>query len=407
MAVIKNSALSSSSPSTQVVHGADHLRVLPDVAEPISMSTTYEYAEKDVDANNYGPDQFYVYSREGTATMAKAEASLSILTEGHVVLYGSGLSAALAVLVELKPKKIALGQSYFGVKDVIEQYQGLVAGVEVVGIDDSYEGVDLVWSESPINPTGEILDLAHYAKCAHAVGAKLVVDSTFAPPPLSYPFRQGVDIVVHSATKYMGGHSDLLAGVIVVKTPEMADHLRHVRGIFGLTAGNMEAWLLLRSLKTLPLRVIQQAKTTQLLVNLLESYRKTAVESEDHAPTDEEAALGGPIQRVQYASLQTFDSSFDVKAQYPLGFGAVFSLDFMSKEQALFVARQLKLHAFATSLGGVESLVDWRYACDANAAPTLLRVSVGLESFEDLAADWKQALLALHEHEKARTTAKN
>ncbi|KAJ1958173.1 hypothetical protein EC988_000457, partial [Linderina pennispora] len=226
MVEIKNPLYDTAAPSTQALHAADHLQVTPDVAAPITVSTTYEYSSASVTTNNYGPDQRYVYAREGTATTTKAEAALSTLTEGHAVLYGSGLTASLAVLVELKPKKIAIGHAYFGVKKVIEQYQGLVPGVQVVGAECDYAGVDLVWIESPINPTGEVLDIEKYALRAHAAGAKLVVDATFAPPPISYPFRQGADIVVHSATKYMGGHSDLLAGVVVAKDTKTAESLR-------------------------------------------------------------------------------------------------------------------------------------------------------------------------------------
>ncbi|KAJ1934092.1 hypothetical protein FBU59_005811, partial [Linderina macrospora] len=276
MVEIKNPLYNTAAPSTQALHAADHLRVTADVSAPITVSTTYEYSSADVTSNNYGPDQRYVYSREGTATVTKAESSLSTLTEGHAVLYGSGLTASLAVLVELKPKKIAIGHAYFGVKEVIKQYQRIVPNVEVVGAECSYEGVDLVWIESPINPTGEVIDIAKYALRAHAAGALLAVDATFAPPPLSYPFRQGADIVVHSATKYMGGHSDLLAGVVVVKTAETAASLRYSRYILGLNAGNLEAWLLLRSLKTLPLRIKQQSQTTQRIVALIESHRRLA-----------------------------------------------------------------------------------------------------------------------------------
>ncbi|KAJ2547270.1 hypothetical protein EV175_005289 [Coemansia sp. RSA 1933] len=392
MLEIKDTQLDTALVSTQGTHGDDHLRTTADVVPPISVTTTWDYPP-DLDGTNYGPDQSYVYSRDATPIVTKVEATLSTLTEGYAVLYGSGLSAALAVFIEHKPKKIALGNCYFGIRCVIEEYQALAPGVEVVDLEGPFDGVDLVWIESPINPTGEILDVSSYSSCAHAAGAILVIDATLAPPPLSYPFRQGADVVIHSATKYLGGHSDLLAGVVVTKSAESTKTLHKTRTNLGLGPGSMEAWLLMRSLRTLEVRVKQQSKTATQLVALLESYRRAAAES---GPLlKESAAAGRQIASVQHASLQQFLPSFDVNKQHPEGFGALFAVLFATKEQAVFVARHLKLHRFATSLGGVESLVDWRFGFDPSADPTLLRISVGLEGYEDLASDWKQALLAL------------
>ncbi|KAJ1735480.1 hypothetical protein LPJ72_001845 [Coemansia sp. Benny D160-2] len=409
MVEIKNPLYDSVAVSTQSIHADAHLRVTADISAPISVTTTFDYAKDSVDGYNYGPDQRYTYSRDTTPVVAKTEAALSTLTEGFAVLYGSGLSAALAVLIEHRPKKIALGKCYFGIRNVIQQYQQLVGCVQVVGIDCAFDGVDLVWIESPINPSGEVLDLCGYALRAHAAGALLVVDATLAPPPLSYPFRQGADIVVHSATKYLGGHCDLLAGVVVTKSAASVASLHQTRSTLGLGAGSLESWLLLRSLRTLSLRVVQQSRTAARLVALLESHRRAACATACHHPSAAELSLGRRIAAIHHASLQFSSCSgaaqstcgFDVAKQHPNGFGAVFSVRFASKTQALFVARHLKLHRFATSLGGVESLVDWRHGWDASADPTLLRVSVGLESYDDLANDWKQALLALDTSEAA------
>ncbi|KAJ2526126.1 hypothetical protein IWW43_006508 [Coemansia sp. RSA 1935] len=399
MVEIKNPLYNAVAPSTQSIHADSHLRVTSDVTAPISVSTTFEYAKTSVDACNYGPDQRYVYSREGTPVLTKVEATLSTLCEGHAVVYGSGLTAAYAVLIEHRPKKIALGDCYFGIREVVKQYQRLVPGVQVVGLECSYEKVDMVWLESPINPTGEVKDIGSYALRAHAAGAILVVDATLAPPPLSYPFRQGADIVVHSATKYMGGHSDLLAGIIVTKSAKSAETLRHARYILGTSAGNLECWLLLRSLRTLTVRIRQQSQTASRIVALLEGHRRSAIHSACHTPTAHELKLGSRIASVSHASLQlcATNCSF-IENQHPEGFGAVFAIRFKCKDTALFVARHLGLHRFATSLGGVESLVDWRHGWDATADPTLLRVSVGLEGFDDLARDWAQTLLALNDH---------
>ncbi|KAJ2160534.1 hypothetical protein GGF46_002183 [Coemansia sp. RSA 552] len=401
MVELKNPLYNTAAVSTQSLHADSHLSATSEVAASISVSTTYEYSSKDVDANNYGLDQRYVYAREGSPTVTRVESTLSTLTEGYAVLYGSGLTAAFAVLVEHRPKRIAVGECYFGVKEVLKQYQRLVPGVQVSGLDCSFDNVDLVWLESPVNPTGEVKDISSYALRAHAAGALLVVDATFAPPPLAYPFRQGADIVVHSATKYLGGHSDLLAGVVVTKTQASAESLRHARYVLGTGAGNLETWLLLRSLRTLSVRVKQQSQTATRLAAFLESHRRQAAHSNCHTPTLEQLRVGRSITVVRHASLQLTNShcSF-IEAQHPNGFGAVFSISFATKDQALFVARHLKLHKFATSLGGVESLVDWRYGWDKTSEPTLLRVSVGLESYDDLAKDWTQTLQALYEHEQ-------
>ncbi|KAJ2849562.1 hypothetical protein IWW36_002537 [Coemansia brasiliensis] len=403
MVEIKNSLYKMAAPSTQSLHADAHLRATADVTAPINVSTTFEYAKDKMDGLNYGIDQRYVYTSAGTPTLTKVEATLSTLTDGHAVVYCSGVSAAFSVLIEHRPKKIALGQCFFGINDIVKQYQQLVPGVQIVGINCSFDKVDLVWLESPLNPTGEVMDISSYALRAHAAGALLVVDSTLAPPPLSYPFRQGADIVVHSATKYLGGHNDLLAGVVVTKSAKSADSLRNSRAVLGTIAGSLECWLLLRSLRTLFIRVQQQSQTTARLVAFLENARRMAVATPCHTPSEQEYKLGHRISTVSHASLQlcAANCSF-IETQHPHGFGAVFAIRFACKGSALFVARHLSLHRFATSLGGVESLVEWCHGWNSSAYPTLLRISVGLESFDDMAKDWTQTLLALNDYMVAK-----
>ncbi|KAJ2725643.1 hypothetical protein GGI07_001143 [Coemansia sp. Benny D115] len=406
MVETKNPVYDCAGICTQSIHADSHLRVTSDVSPPITVSTTYEYAQSDINANNYGLDQRYVYGREAQPTVTKVEAVLSTVTEGHAVIYSSGLAAALAVLVQYKPKKIAVSECYFGIRKVIEQYQQLVPNVTVVGSECAYDGVDLVWIESPVNPTGEVKDIAGYALRAHAAGAILVVDATLAPPPISYPFRQGADVVVNSATKYLGGHSDLLAGVVVTRSNKTAEVLRSTRHVLGLNSGSLEGWLLIRSLRTLNIRVKQQSATAARLVALIETFRRNAVTTNCHKPSVDDLALGRYITSVRHATLQINGAhcNSNIAAQHPNGFGAVFAVSFATKEQALFVARHLRLHRFATSLGSVESLVDWRHGWDVTADSTLLRISIGLECYDDLAKDWRQALLALNEVELKKTT---
>lgn len=350
---------------------SDHVsnNPLPDVAPPISVSTTFRYNLGDPShGNNYGPGQRHVYSRESDPSTSRLELALGAVMESEAIVFGSGLTTVLALLMHLRPHKIALGPSYFGVSQVISRYEQVAGKVAIVDPKEeaSLEDVDLMWIESPINPTGELLDIGEYAQRAHRAGAVVVVDSTLAPPPLSYPLRQGADYVVHSATKYLGGHSDLLAGVISTKDKKQADELRLLRHDVGLGAGSLETWLLLRSLRTLSIRVRQQSKTAGQLAQYLHSLKGTlGIVDVKHATIDQGATEGC---------------------------GAVFAVWMESGEMALGVAGRLKVHQFATSLGGVESLVDWRRATNPEEDPRLLRVSVGLEDVEDLKNDWNQAL---------------
>ncbi|KAJ2893203.1 hypothetical protein IWW38_002943, partial [Coemansia aciculifera] len=216
MVELKNPVYEKMAVSTQTLHADSHLRETSEVSASIGVTTTFAYNKTSPESANYGSgSQRYVYSREGRPNTTQVESVLSTVMEGHAVVYGSGLTAALAVLLHYRPKKVAIGPGYFGIRRVIAQYGAIAGQVQVVGSECSYDGVDLVWLESPINPTGEIKDISCHALRAHAAGAILVVDATLAPPPLSFPFRQGADVIVHSASKYLGGHEDLLAGVVV------------------------------------------------------------------------------------------------------------------------------------------------------------------------------------------------
>ncbi|KAJ2330326.1 hypothetical protein GGI00_003760 [Coemansia sp. RSA 2681] len=398
MVELKNPLYETMALSTQTLHADHHLRETSEVAPSIGVTTNFVYGKDGVESNNYGAGQRYAYSREGRPNTTQVESVLSTAMEGHAVVFGSGLTSALAILLHYRPKKVAISPCYFGIRGVLAQYGAIAGAVQVVGAECPLDGVDLVWLESPVNPTGEIKDISCYAVRAHAAGAVLVVDATLSPPPLSFPFRQGADVIIHSASKYLGGHADLLAGVVVTRAPAVAADMRRTRAALGLGAGSLETWLLQRSLATLDVRVRQQAQTARRLVALLESFRRCSVTSTCHTPTPAELALGRRLASVRHGSLQL--PAPWMAAQHPNGAcGAVFAVSFASKAQALFVARQLRLHTFATSLGGVHSLVDWRHAVDPQAEPTLLRVSIGLEAFDDLAADWRQALTALDAHE--------
>ena len=136
---------------------------------------------------------------------------------GHALTYSSGLAAAYACIVYINPSRIAISGGYHGVHSILDILKRTTPSLKIIDLDDPYQPGDLCWLETPLNPIGEARDIKHYADKIHAVGGKLVVDSTFAPPPLQNPLKWGADIIHHSATKYFGGHSDILSGVLVVK----------------------------------------------------------------------------------------------------------------------------------------------------------------------------------------------
>ncbi|KAE9410372.1 PLP-dependent transferase [Gymnopus androsaceus JB14] len=330
----------------------------------------------------------HVYSRYTQNVSTRVEHILGKVLDGHAVTYASGLASGFAALVHFKPKRVAIRGGYFGFHQTIEVYKKCRdQEIQVIDLDDEYKPGDLCWVETPVNPTGESRDIQYYADKIHRAGGKLVVDSTFAPPPLQYPFKLGADCILHSATKYLGGHSDLLAGVLVVKTEAEWLELQGDRTYMGNMMGSLEAWLLLRSLRTFHLRVLRQSATATALVQWLKSVESSPENSSfDGIP-------GGLLKKVLHSSLQVVDSrGFDPSKQMEGGWGATFSILLSTPEYAKALPFLTKYFVPATSLGGVDSLIEYRAKADATEDPTLIRISVGLEDFEDLKADLKQAL---------------
>ena len=200
----------------------------------------------------------------------------------------------------------------------------------------------------------------------------MVVDATFAPPPLQDPFDFGADLVMHSATKFFGGHSDLLAGFLITKSKEVRDKLVYDRLLLGTNIANLESWMLLRSIRTLELRVLKQSENATKLVKFL-------VDNQDKFPD---------LVKVYHGSLQKDDY---IKKQMPRGHSPVFSIEVSSEQFAKSLPSKLKYFHHATSLGGVESLIEWRAMSDDKVSVTLLRVSIGIENVEDLMEDFAAA----------------
>ncbi|CAG7848362.1 Uncharacterized trans-sulfuration enzyme C23A1.14c [Serendipita indica DSM 11827] len=380
--------------STQLIHAdADFADV--HIGPAISVSSTYRYPEikegkwesvtKDWDVFN---PKMHVYSRYTVGTSTRAEKILGAMHGGYALVYSSGLSAGFAALLYARPKRVAIKGGYFGFHNTIGVYQKINPAVKMIDLDDEYQAGDLVWLETPLNPTGEVRDIEYYAKKAHAAGAKLAVDATFAPPPLQNPFKWGADIVMHSATKYFNGHSDALIGVLVFKTEEAWREAFHNRTYLGHPAGSLESWLLLRSLRTFSLRILAQSKNATELARWLNQIAKTPKgKSYDGAP-------GGTISFVWHGSLQD-KGKFDPAKQHEGGFAPTFSILMENPYHAQRLPERLRLFTHATSLGGVESLIEQRKHSDENEDARLLRISVGIEDIGDLKADFRQGLHAI------------
>jgi cystathionine beta-lyase/cystathionine gamma-synthase len=320
--------------------------------------------------------------------------------------YASGLSAFHAMLVFLKPERIAIRDGYHGCHGVIAVHEKLT-GIKKLDIDcppEDLQAGDILHIETPLNPTGSAYNLKAYAEKAHSRGAFLTVDSTFGPPPLQDPFIWGADIVMHSGTKYIGGHSDMLCGILAVNPVRAKegwwDKLSEERLILGNVMGSMEGWLGVRSLRTLELRVERQSQNAIKLV----AWLNAALNPEKEFGIGDTTILSSGntnvvrdvLAKVEHASLQEEDIKDGwLLRQMPNGFGPVFSI--VMKEQ-IFARRlpsKLRLFHHATSLGGVESLIEWRTMTDSRVDTRLLRVSIGIEGWEDLRDDFLQAFKAL------------
>lgn len=335
-----------------------------------------------------------MYSRMSNPNLARLEALLTALLGGPAVTYSSGLSAFHALLTRLNPRRISIGEGYHGCHGVIDIITRLT-GLEVLPLDcpasDLRPG-DLIHLETPLNPTGEAYDIAAFAKKARESGALLSVDATFAPPPLQDPFALGADVVMHSGTKYFGGHSDMLCGVLAV-SPKRAEEGLHEgllkdRVFLGSVMGSLEGWLGIRSLRTLELRVRRQSSNAERLVQWLADQK-----------ADESSVVSKVVEKVQHASLQpeAAEEGSWLRRQMPGGYGPVFALWLRSEKAAKELPSKLRLFHHGTSLGGVESLIEWRAMTDKGVDKRLLRVSVGVEGWEDLRDDLKAAFEVLKE----------
>ncbi|KAK5734073.1 hypothetical protein LTR17_009200 [Elasticomyces elasticus] len=402
--------------ATRGVHGDDPIRDYTDVAPALHVSSTFRYPEDpdqlkpisdlDIPEREPGtkvPGDAHIYSRLTAPNSSRLELLLTSLMGAPCLTYSSGLAAFHALLVYTHPKVVAIGAGYHGCHGVLEIYQKLT-NCKIVDLFDekSWEGEgwslgkgDVVHLETPVNPTGKAFNIQHYADLAHKRGAVLTIDATFAPPPLQDPFKWGADYVMHSGTKYIGGHSDMLCGVIAIgKNRESweQDYWKMFveRLHLGAVMGSMEGWLGVRSLRTFELRVMRQSQNADKIVAFIDNCLTGEDTSEDAK------AVKSVVAKIEHASLQREDEAW-LKKQMPNGFGPVFSIWLKTGAQARRFPSKLHLFHHATSLGGVESLIEWRRMSDDTVEDELCRVSIGVEGWEDLRDDLMAGFKALAE----------
>ncbi|OAX41723.1 cystathionine gamma-synthase [Rhizopogon vinicolor AM-OR11-026] len=383
---------------TQLVHG-DHHGPGSEVVPSISVTTSEFSDKKLIDtqprrvAFRAVPDGGaidHIYSRYSQNVSSRVEQILSKINQGHAITYASGLAAAFSVLVHYKPKRIAISEGYMGCHSTISTYiKGRSTDIPIVDLDDEFQEGDLCWLESPLNPIGESRNIKYYADKIHAVGGKLLIDSTFGPPPLQYPFKWGADCVLHSGTKYFGGHSDLLCGIVIVRTEAECKELWYDRCYMGNMMGSLESWLLLRSLRTMHLRIPRQSASGTEIAQWLSKAVIPEGQEYDGIP-------GGVITKVWHSSLQETDArGFNPSTQMEGGFNACFSILLSKIEYAEKLPHSLEYFVPATSLGGVESLVQQRMQSDPKQNGHLVRLSIGVEEVGDLKDDLRRALVQI------------
>jgi cystathionine gamma-synthase len=350
---------------TLALHADDGVEPGADVAPPIHVSTTFESGQPG------GP----VYAREDQLTRRRLEAVLSALEGGTAVTYASGQAATFAALLELRPARVAISRGgYHGTHAALA-----ALGLAEIPLDAEIGGGDLVWLETPRNPTCELADVAAHAARARAAGVRLVVDSTFATPILQSPLALGADLVMHSSTKFLSGHSDALGGALVARDPALGEALRKARTVSGGVMGALETWLTLRGVRTLSLRVRRQSDTATRLAAFLEPR----------------------VARVWHPSLASHPGHALARAQMRGG-GPVLSVELSTEERGRALPGALRLFRDATSLGGVESLAEWRRKHDPEAPAGLVRLAVGLEDAAELEEDLARGLAQVGEPARSR-----
>ena len=372
-------------PETRVAQGLGQIDEATGAITPsLHPSTTFVR-----DENYQLPRDGLKYGRDENPTHEFAENMLADLEEGaDALLFSSGMAAATAVAQTLRPGDhvVAPKVMYWGLRNWLISFcdqWGIeldlfdTSDPDALGKTVSKGKTNLVWIETPCNPTWDVIDIAAAAEIAHGAGARLAVDSTVATPVLTQPIHLGADIVMHSATKYLGGHCDVVAGALVTADKDAEwEKIRENRLNAGAILGTLEAWLLQRSLRTLFLRVGKASESALTIAERFSGHRH--------------------LSAVLYPGLPDHPGHDIAKRQMDGGFGGMMSIRVNPDyDDPLNVVGRCALFKPATSLGGVESLIEHRATIEGDSSPVpkdLLRLSVGLESAEDLVADLEQAL---------------
>ena len=342
---------------------------------PIVLTSTFHNAPHD---NHY-------LRWESSDTIRAFEQAVGALEGGEAIAFSSGMAAITAVAEGQPAGTVAVvpREAYAGSLTIFDEQQRLGRmTVRTVDITDTaavvgaLPGADLLWLETVTNPMMGVADLPALIAAAHDAGARVYVDATFSTPLVIRPLTLGADVVMHSATKYLAGHSDLLMGVLIASSPEQAEALRYRRGLTGAIPGALECYLALRGLRTLAVRMQRaQANALELATRL---------------------AAHPAVTRVRFPGLPS-DPGHELAARLHDGFGAMISFEVAgTAADATRVCESVRLISHATSLGGVESLIERRAMhqpdADMGTPETLLRLSVGIEHVEDLWSDLSRAL---------------
>lgn len=373
--------------ATQLIHSIPVDELTGAISVPIYQTSTFVQEAP-------GVNKGYDYARTGNPTRATLENIIAKLENGTVgVAFGSGLAAIDSVikLLEAGDEILAVDDIYGGAfrlfTHIYQKFGIKVNYVDTTNVENVFNAVTpktkLIWIETPTNPTLKISDIAAIAKIAKANRCLLCVDNTFASPALQQPLLLGADIVVHSATKYLGGHSDLIAGLVVTKEKELGEKIKFIQNASGAILSPFDSWLVIRGIETLPLRIKQHCINAQAVAEFLETHPA--------------------VDKVYYPGLKSH-LNYNVACRQAKGFGGIvsFTLKEDTEEAATTFVTSTKLFKLAESLGGVKSLLchpaqmthksipaEKRKA--AGVANSLIRLSVGLEEAEDLIKDIEQA----------------
>lgn len=383
-------------PTTNLIHSVPVDALTGSISVPIYQTATYVQEAPGV---NKGFD----YGRSNNPTRLALENIVAKLEEGYAAYaFATGLAAIDAVLKTLKTgdEIIAVDDIYGGAyrlfTHIYEKFGITIHYVDTTDADNIRDYISsrtkLVWLESPTNPTLKVSDIKKISTLAHAKSALVVVDNTFASPVAQQPFKLGADIVIHSGTKYLGGHSDLVAGLVVVNTPELAEQIKFIQNASGGILGPQDCWLTIRGIETVTLRVERQCKTALRVAEFLQSCEE--------------------VENVYYPGLPSHKNHELAKRQQNGLYGGVisFSLKEDTEEAAVALVTSTQYFKLAESLGGVKSLICHPAQMTHKSIPrekrlqsgvvdSLIRLSCGIEEADDLIADIKQAFVKTKKRE--------